>query len=238
MKQARVNQTLKIGIISDGQYGERAHEAIKEVFDTKWILVPVIPSTTMIDDDLDLDIPACDLYLSYVRHPDIILMLAELDKPLILGVMPGTGLLKQAQTINPRVVGARTMCSLEPSTGISEVDEFATRFGRPVYDVTVDGSGTVQEALVKRKSPCGSSVAGARFIQGKTLDEHHLQEFALSICHECRAPRFGHTCDKEVSGIIHVLALVNGAPSGALQAMDPGTRDFVAKLEIEYEKRS
>ena len=121
---------MKVGIISDGQYGERAFEAIKQVFDTAWILVPDIPATMMIDDDLKLEIPVCDLYLSYVRHPDIILMLAELNKPLILGVLPGTGLLRQARGINTRVVGPRTMCSLEPDTGIPEIDEFSRHFGR------------------------------------------------------------------------------------------------------------
>ena len=30
-----------------------------------------------------------------------------------------------------------------------------------------------------------------------------------NICHECRVPRFGHTCNKEISGIIHILSFIS-----------------------------
>ena len=229
---------MKVGIISDGQYGERAFQAIKQVFDTTWILVPDIPATTMIDDDLKLDIPDCDLYLSYVRHPDIILMLAELNKPLIIGVQPGKGLLRQAQSANARVVGPRTMCSLEPDTGIPEIDEFSRHFGHPIYEVFVDDADVIiRDVKVKRKSPCGSSVAGAAFFTGKKIETKNLQDFALSICHECRAPRFGQTCDKEVSGMIHVLALVQALPPDLMTRIDEDTKKFINGIQIEYQRR-
>ncbi|MFH0967048.1 MAG: hypothetical protein V1862_05125 [Methanobacteriota archaeon] len=35
-----------------------------------------------------------------------------------------------------------------------------------------------------------------------------MNRFALSICHNCRAPRFGRTCDKEKAGIIHLEELL------------------------------
>jgi hypothetical protein len=35
-----------------------------------------------------------------------------------------------------------------------------------------------------------------------------MYRFALSICHNCRAPRFGRTCDKEKAGIIHLEELL------------------------------
>ena len=229
---------MKIGIISDGQYGERAFQAIKQVFDTAWILVPDIPATTMIEDDVKLNIPPCDLYLSYVRHPDIILMLAELNKPLILGVLPGTGLLRQAQEINARVVGPRTMCSLEANTGISEIDEFSQHFGHPIYEVFMeDSEGVVKDIKVKRKSPCGSSVAGATFFKGKKVETKNLQDFALSICHECRAPRFGHTCDKEVSGMIHILAFAQALPDDVASSLDDSTQKFIEGIKSEYQRR-
>ena len=119
-----MKKDLIIGIISDGKYGERAYTNIKKKFEAKWILVPEIPSNVMLDDTIDLDIPECDLYISYVRHPDMILELAELQKPLILGVLPGIGLLRQAKSINSDVVHAPTMCSLENNTGIPDIDYF------------------------------------------------------------------------------------------------------------------
>ena len=55
---------MKIGVITDGKYGERAFENIKKHFQVEWILVSDIPASVMLDDEIDLSIPLCDLYLS------------------------------------------------------------------------------------------------------------------------------------------------------------------------------
>jgi hypothetical protein len=228
---------LRIGLISDGKYGERAYENFKQIFETKWIPVPDIPSTVMIDEEINLNIPDCDLYVSYVRHPDIILQLAELQKPLILGITPGSGLYQQAKSINPKVISPRTMCSLESNTGIPEVDEFARFFGKPEYQIDANDEGIVENVLVVRSSPCGSSQAGADFFKKKTLSIENLQTFALNICHECRAPRFGHTCDKEVSGIIHILSFIEKLDLNEKIAKDVDMKDFIKELNRDYQTR-
>lgn len=226
---------LKVGLISDGKYGERAYENFKQIFETKWILVPDIPATVILEEDINLNIPECDLYVSYVRHPDVILQLAERQKPLILGITPGMGLYRQAKAINPKVISPRTMCSLEPNTGILEVDEFAQYFGKPEYQIDRDNEDNVREVLVIRSSPCGSSQAGANFFKNKKLNIQNLQDLALHVCHECRAPRFGHTCDKEVSGIIHILSFISNFEIG--NDRDPELKIFIDKLKTEYQTR-
>lgn len=228
---------LRIGLISDGKYGERANENFKQIFETIWILVPNIPSTTMLDEDIDLNIPECDLYVSYVRHPDIILQLADLQKPMILGITPGMGLYHQAKTINPKVISPRTMCSLEPNTGIQEVDEFAQFFGKPQFQIDTDTEGKVREVLVLRSSPCGSSRAGAEFFKNKTFNVQNLQDLALNVCHECRAPRFGHTCDKEISGIIHILSFISNLDLKEDLKLNSELKVFIDKLKEEYRTR-
>lgn len=230
-------KNLKVGLVSDGKYGERAFENIKKRFEVVWILVPDIPSNIMLDDDLELDIPDCDIYISYVRHPDIIIELAELQKPLILGVLPGVGLLNQVRNKNPQVIHAPTMCSLENDTGIPEVDEFTTFYGRPSYEPKIDQDGTFREIMVKRSSLCGSSEAGAEFLLGKEFNIENLQNFALRVCHECRAPRFGHTCDKEVAGINHLVSLLNAMSPEDLSEIDENLRFFIEKMSFEYAKR-
>jgi len=225
---------MKVGIISDGKYGERAYENCKQIFETAWILVPDIPSTVLIDEQINLDIPDCNLYVSYVRHPDIILQLAELQIPLILGITPGMGLYQQAKAINPKVISPRTMCSLEPNTGIPEVDEFAHYFGKPEFRIDKDDEGNVRKVLVIRSSPCGSSQAGANFFKNKKLNIRNLQDLALHVCHECRAPRFGHTCDKEVSGIIHILSFTNNFEINNNLEL----KSFIDKLKKEYQTRA
>ena len=227
-----------IGLISDGKYGERAFENFKVHFDVLWIALPEIPSNVMLDDDLNVDIPECDLYVSYVRHPDVILQLAELQKPLILGITPGIGLAEQAKRINPKVVSPRTMCSLEPNTGIPEIDEFARYFGKPVYEVSCNSQGTVEDIKVNRSSPCGSSLASANFLKNKSIEIQNLQDFALTVCHECRAPRFGHTCDKEISGMIHIISLINSLHSEEMIHLNPETNNFINKLKEEFKARA
>jgi len=226
---------LKVGLISDGKYGERAYENFKQIFETKWILAPDIPTTVILEEDINLNIPECDLYVSYVRHPDVILQLAELQKPLILGITPGMGLYRQAKAINPKVISPRTMCSLEPNTGIPEVDEFAHYFGKPEFQIDRDNEDNIREVLVIRSSPCGSSQAGANFFKNKKLNMQNLQDLALHVCHECRAPRFGHTCDKEVSGIIHILSFISNFEIG--NDHDPELKIFIDKLKTEYQTR-
>jgi len=89
---------MKIGIVSDGKFGDRAFEVIRERFPTEWIMAP-FPQSMMVDD-LELTLPECDLYISYVRHPDVALAIIEKQKPVILGVSFGPGFLRQAKAIN------------------------------------------------------------------------------------------------------------------------------------------
>ena len=158
---------MKIGVVTDGKYGERAFANFREIFPTEWIQVEEIPSTTILDE-YELNIPECDLYISYLRHPDQVIALAEKGKPTILGISFGPGFLKQVQKINSKVIALPTMCSLEPNTKIPEIDELARYFGRLIYKTTYT-NGTISEIEGIRCSPCGSSRAGVQFIKGKVI---------------------------------------------------------------------
>lgn len=231
-------RSLKVGVISDGKYGERAYANFKKIFPTLWIVVPDIPENVLLDEEIILNIPDCDLYISYVRHPDIILELVELQKPLILGITPGQGLLQQAKTINPKVIAPQTMCSLESTTHIPEIDVFAERFGKPEYILEMNEDNIITTTIVGRSSPCGSSEAGARFLEDKALTPENLRDFALSVCHECRAPRFGHTCDKEVAGIIHILSLMENKKIEKISANNLKLKSFFENIRKEYSLRT
>jgi hypothetical protein len=197
---------MKIGIVSDGQYGERAFEQIRTRFSTVWILLP-FPSSLVVDD-IDLSIPSCDLYLSYLRHPDIAMELVKTGVPVLLGVNLGPGFIAQARECNQAVIGPETMCSLLPNTKFWQINDYAKVFGRPVFHVLLDGERIVWCQPIRR-SPCGSTDAAARELNGQVFDQEAMNRFALSICHNCRAPRFGKTCDKEEAGIIHLEELVS-----------------------------
>lgn len=197
---------MKIGIVSDGQYGERAFEQICRRFPTEWILLP-FPSSPVVDE-IDLSIPPCDLYISYLRHPDIAMELIRKGIPVLLGVNLGQGFINQAHEYNPAVIGPETMCSILPNTQFWQINEYAKGFGRPVFYLIMDGD-RIDWCKTIRGSPCGSTDVAALEISGKKFDQDTINQFALSICHNCRAPRFGKTCDKEKAGIIHLEALLS-----------------------------
>jgi hypothetical protein len=219
---------MKIGIVSDGKFGDRAYDVIREKFPAEWILVPFPQS--MIADDLELSLPECDLYISYVRHPDVALAIIEKQKPVILGISFGPGFLRQAKAINENIVAPVTMCSLEDNTWVPEINEFAKVFGRPVFDVDVQEDGTITSIRVIRGSPCGSTVAASAELPGRQLSPNQLRHYGLRICHFCRAPRFGKTCDKELSGLIHIRELVN-AVNERSPVMSAWLKPFTDEME-------
>jgi len=220
---------MKVGIVSDGKFGDRAYEIIREKFPTGWITAPFPQS--MVVDDLDLPLPGCDLFISYVRHPDVALAIVEKEKPVILGVSFGPGFLRQAKGINENIVAPPTMCSLEDNTWVTEINEFAKVFGRPLFDVNVQDDGTIDSVRVIRGSPCGSTVAASAELHGTQLSPEQLQHYGLRICHFCRAPRLGKTCDKEVAGLLHIRELVH-----AIRDVSPIAGARVKSFTDETEK--
>jgi|WetSurMetagenome_2_1015567.scaffolds.fasta_scaffold08223_4 hypothetical protein len=215
MKTGAVNETCGISligrevamkIVSDGKFGDRASEIIREKFPTERITAP-FPSGMMVDDS-ELTLPDCDLYISCVRHPDVALAMMGNQKPVTPGVSFGPGFLRQAKAINENIVAPLTMCSLEDNTRVPAINESAKVFGRPSFDVKVQENGTIDAVRVLRGSPCGSTVAASAELHGTPLSPDRLQHYGLRFCHFCRAPRFGKTCDKEIAGLLHVRELL------------------------------
>lgn len=200
-------EAVKIGIVSDGKYGDRAFEIIGGSFPVEWIDAP-FPQSPVIDDPV-IDIPECDLYVSYARHPDIAMAIVSKGVPVILGISFGIGFLRQAQEINPAVVAPVTMCSLEVNPGGSEIiNTFARHFGKPEFFIELRDQ-YFKLVKVIRGSPCGSTAEASGELIGQPISPETLRHFGLRICHFCRAPRFGRTCDKELSGLLHIRELLH-----------------------------
>jgi hypothetical protein len=219
---------MKIGIVSDGKFGDRAYEIIKERFPTEWILAPFPQS--VIADDIELTLPDCELYISYVRHQDVTLAIIEKQKPVILGVSFGPGFLRQAKAINEDIVAPLTMCSLEDNTWVPAINEYAKVFGRPSFYVKVQEDGTIDSVQVIRGSPCGSTVEASAELHGTRLSPEQLRHYGLRICHFCRAPRFGRTCDKELSGLHHIRELMRSINNES-PAAGARVRQFAGDME-------
>jgi hypothetical protein len=224
-----MREKMKIGIVSDGKFGDRAFEIIREKFPAEWIMAP-FPNSP-IAEDMNLIFPDCDLYISYVRHPDVALAIIGKQKPVILGVSFGPGFIRQAKAINENIVAPVTMCSLEDNTWVPEINEFAKMFGKPSFDVNVRDDGTIGSIRVIRGSPCGSTAAASAELPGTRLNPELLQHYGLRICHFCRAPRFGKTCDKELAGLFHIKELVK-----SITATVPEAGALVASFAVSVEE--
>ncbi len=155
--------SLRVCIVSDGAFGDRAFEQCMARFPTDFALVEPVPPSVV--DDVTIEVPGADLYLSYLRSPAQALALVEKGRPVILGVSFGPGFVRQAREINPAVVAPETMCSLEPTTGNEALDTFARAFGRPQFEATVR-DGKLVRLDVLRGSPCGSTAAAAAELVG------------------------------------------------------------------------
>ncbi|HEX3000885.1 MAG TPA: DUF166 family protein, partial [Methanoregula sp.] len=86
-------------------------------------------------------------------------------------------------------------------------------------------------ARIIRGSPCGSTVAASAELPGTQISPEQLRHYGLRICHFCRAPRLGRTCDKEVSGLLHIRHLVR-----AVNEVSPATGARVKEFADEMEK--
>ncbi len=157
-------EPVRVCIVSDGAFGDRAFEQCMARFPTEFALVEPLPSTVV--DDVAIEVPEADLYLSYLRSPAQALALVEKGRPVILGVSFGPGFVRQAQSINPAVIAPETMCSLEPTTGNHALDTFARAFGRPQFEATVR-DGKLVRLEVLRGSPCGSTAAASAELAGQ-----------------------------------------------------------------------
>ncbi|MDD1720195.1 MAG: hypothetical protein LUQ25_09065 [Methanoregulaceae archaeon] len=222
---------MKIGIVSDGKFGDRAFEVIKSGFpETIWIDVP-FPASQIVDD-LVLDVPDCDLYISYARHPDVVLALLEKRKPTILGISFGPGFLRDAKRVNEDLVAPVTMCSLEDTTWSEEINAFARVFGRPGFKID-QKDGIITTVQVIRGAPCGSTWGAAEEMGGRPVSREELQHFGLRICHFCRAPRFGRTCDKEFSGVHHIREFIRALRKTG--PLSPDVEKFAEEIEGLHE---
>ncbi|TDA29461.1 MAG: hypothetical protein DSO04_07585 [Hadesarchaea archaeon] len=224
---------MRVGIVSDGKYGERARERLKERFGVEWILVDY-PSSQILDE-VQLELPPCDLYLSYVRHPDVALEVASKGVPTLLGVSFGEGFLRQARERNPLVLAPPTLCSLEGNTGVRAFDEFARFFGKPRFELEVRGGKLVRLRLL-RESPCGSTREASSTLEGRPASPETVRYFGLRVGENCRAPTFGRTCDRELAEVVQARELARAlVEAGAVPAEE--FESLVREMEGRYAQR-
>ncbi len=187
---------MKILIISDGKYGDRAVVNIKDKFpNTELIILPEYDVNEIIDEvELDPEtiekINLADLLITYHRHPDISYEICSYEKPVIQAIYNGEGFLKQIRReLNADVIMPSSMCHLSADQENEIFNKFAKKFGMPVYEVKMrENSDFIEEINLITQSPCGSTKESIKVLIGKEISEEALNQFALTVRQECREP--------------------------------------------------
>jgi len=203
---------LKVAIVTDGPYGERAYENIAREFETLFIELES-PCGIFADD---VDIPAdklkairsADIVITYILHPDLTLELvdrihSDIDW-IIIGAWRGEGFRNQLLSYG-NVTAPENMCDLEEN-GNPAFDEFVSRFGRPLVEVYLEGD-RVKEIRVLRSSPCGATLFVAEELTGADAQDLPLKAGLKVQLYPCRAPKIrlfsDDECKKEMAARMH-----------------------------------
>jgi len=241
---------MKILIISDGKYGDRAIKVVQKKFPSAEFLIIREENPMMFLDEVFLDkevenaIENADLLIVYVRHPDVVSEICMRQKPTILPVHFGEGFFNQVKASNPKVVQPKTMCNALPNTGISEIDSFFSIFGSPVYQIKVEYSNNnqpiIKDVRLEIESPCGASNNTLEHIRGKPISPDTLNNFAISVRQECREPMsvvFKREFS-ETAGGTHLLQLIDAIEKEepSLLESDTALRDYTVRMRKEPQK--
>jgi hypothetical protein len=199
---------LKVAIVTDGPYGERAYENIKKEFET--VFIELEEPASMFMDDIEIpedkikEIKRANILITYTLHPDLTLELVERFADdvdwIIVAAWRGEGFKKQLQAYD-NIICPYIMCELE-KIGDPIYDKFVSHIGRPEVYFSLDGD-KMKDVVVLKSSPCGSTEFVAEFIKqkylGKKLDSKTLPiEAGLKLQHyPCRAAKLRLFSDEE-----------------------------------------
>jgi hypothetical protein len=209
---------LKVAIVTDGPYGDRAYDTIKKEFET--VFVELEQPSSMFMDDIEIPekevklIEDVNLLITYTTHPDLTLELVErfADKVdwIVVAAWKGDGFKNQLES-HKNVVCPYIMCELEEN-GNPIFDKFASDIGKPKVVLKLD-EDNLKDIVVLRSSPCGSTTFVAEYIKeryaGKKLDTENLPtEAGLKLQHyPCRAAKMrlftDEECKKEMASGLH-----------------------------------
>ncbi|MHA1315199.1 MAG: DUF166 family protein [Candidatus Helarchaeota archaeon] len=238
---------MKIRILTDGKYGDRAEVFIKKKYpETKLVIIEGFEDAGLLDEveldeTVEKEIEEADLLISYVRHPDVVFEICDRGKPIIVAINFGEGFLRQVREENPKVIMPPSMCSLLPDTGVQEFDEFARQFGKPIYDLEIEpNSNIIKDIRVIVESPCGATITSLDFLINKPLTPKTINEFVLNVRHECREPvslMMQKSNLGDSSSAIHLLQFIDGIKKKYPEKLDPNTElgKYLAQKKEEME---
>jgi len=124
----------------------------------------------------------------------------------------------------------KPFCSLNEAGWLDEtaeapahpiLQEFARSFGRPSLEIVLEEDGeTIQELIVERGAPCGSSQYAAKRIAGLRMNEAVPQGGLICLHYPCLASMQPKTTDEGVETLMHTSGIIyNESLSRAIETV-------------------
>jgi hypothetical protein len=240
---------MKILVISDGKYGDRAAKTIRKKFpDTQFIDIEERNLNIFIDnvnlsEKLVEKVKWADLLIIYVRHPDVVMEICGYKKPTIIAVDFGKGFLKQVKSTNSMIIMPEAMCNVQPNTGIDEIDKYFSHYGIPTYEIELDCSQgeipIIKDVNLLVESPCGASDEALDNLIGEKLVPETITAYGVNIRHECREPvsvMLTHEDIADSSASLHLINLLEALEDAAPKYFKANTKikEYTKKRKKEY----
>ncbi|WP_423793061.1 DUF166 family protein [Methanocaldococcus indicus] len=185
---------MKVAILSEGKYGLRAYNNIKEKFPTDFLIVKYYGDVDIeIDKDIIKKLKDYDLFILYL-NPNLSYEIVEKIKKLnpkayvILGFWGGEGFKRQIEKFG-NCIAPKLLCELDEEYLKNYIDkypqlkEFLKYFGKPKIEVKLKDNKIV-DYIVIRDSICGSAKEVIKEFLGKEFNKIDL---GLRLQHFCVA---------------------------------------------------
>jgi len=218
----KLNSGISINILIQGSYGNRIAENLKKNSPSNWkILVYQFPKEMpkIIENPESFfpkNISNCDIIISLGENPAFATLLPDLvrltkaraiiapvDNPSWLPQGIITQISKELNELNVQCAFPMPFCSMDSNTGLSLIDEFATRFGRPELQIKLRDN-MIKEIKILRGSPCGSTYYMSERISGLEKNQSCKRAGLLIQTFPCLASRSISSISKKP--LIHIAA--------------------------------
>lgn len=212
---------INVGVVTRGKYGHRLIDNIKDIFPPITTDIPEYLPVFIEDPasylsssipDIETAVFGCDLVITYSLHPDITPEIVRqcgihgAKAVIIPGGLARAGF--DAQKVGAEcgieVVIEDICCTLDTDDN-AIINEFASRFGRPEFEVGID-NGKITSAQVLRSAPCGSTNFIAANLTGLDIADAPAKAGLLLAHYPCRAARTSET-GMGLSGMLHAEAV-------------------------------
>ena len=200
---------MRVAILTDGNYGDRAYKTIKSKFLCDFIIVKYygdFDEITISEDTLKR-LKAYDLFITYTLNPDLTYELVKAIKDLndkafvLVGAWKGEGFKKQIESLG-NTFCPYLMCDIDENVlgdylnNYPQLREFLKYFGKPKVKLYVKDNKIINVDIL-RESPCGSTSETLKEFIGREFDDKTLIDIGLRVQHFCRAGKIRIFVEKE-----------------------------------------